>query len=504
MACPARKAALLLVVCLATTTFLTDVLLANGGPFVIKYPDGDSAAKSVLARLGPDLKPARETRLRVVKEDLSVAFRARNADMPPVATVSAAYTIENPTDEEVEVDFGFPILRGIYILPYDMARRPHVGVRVDDADVPATLISNSAIYGIIRQGARRAIDRGLAADPKLRGLVEAVSDFPTDGRAGPEEALGSYLTDSLGWTDRDAALMVAYAGLDVGKAVHRPRDRGQAYWWTRDDQLRRLVDANLGPLAAIGEQKTTQLFAQLAGRFEPETAAKYEAIFTAWGGDIRERSVDLKTGEVRPREITVDATDEKALGLKGYADPTIYARVEYLDERADITEDEKVACRAILKNLPVIFTFAPMNLLHYNVTFPPGGTRQLTVEYSQYAYRDTADPESYQLAYVVHPASMWDSFGPINLKVAVPKRVPFRASIATEAAEAPEGESPLAMRRFGSDDTAEYDLHGATLEEKTGEIFLAVNAEAWHEHLAGDDDQDVAIAPAPQAQKAAP
>ena len=46
----------------------------NGGPFVVKYPSGDPAAKGVLARLDPTLKPARETRLRVVKEDLTVRF----------------------------------------------------------------------------------------------------------------------------------------------------------------------------------------------------------------------------------------------------------------------------------------------------------------------------------------------------------------------------------------------------------------------------------------------
>ena len=63
--------------------------------------------------------------------------------------------------------------------------------------------------------------------------------------------------------------------------------------------------ANLGPLAAIGEQKATQLFAQLASRFDKDAGAKYEAIFAAWGGDVRERSIDLATGEIRPREVTL-------------------------------------------------------------------------------------------------------------------------------------------------------------------------------------------------------
>ena len=36
--------------------------LGNGGPFVVKYPGGDPAAKGVLARLDPDLRPSRESR----------------------------------------------------------------------------------------------------------------------------------------------------------------------------------------------------------------------------------------------------------------------------------------------------------------------------------------------------------------------------------------------------------------------------------------------------------
>ena len=107
----------------------------NGGPFVVKYPSGDPAAKGVLARLDPTLKPARETRLRVVKEDLTVRFGADRqvygpVAMPPRVEVTAAYTIENPTGEEVQVDFGFPILRGIY-LSRGMMPYPDVRVTID-------------------------------------------------------------------------------------------------------------------------------------------------------------------------------------------------------------------------------------------------------------------------------------------------------------------------------------------------------------------------------------
>ena len=41
-------------------------LFANGGPFVLKYPNGDPAAKGVLARLDPDLRPGRVTKLSMM------------------------------------------------------------------------------------------------------------------------------------------------------------------------------------------------------------------------------------------------------------------------------------------------------------------------------------------------------------------------------------------------------------------------------------------------------
>ena len=111
----------------------------------------------------------------------------------------------------------------------------------------------------------------------------------------------------LHWNERDAALLVEYASLELGANEGRlwPRDRWDSFfvWGAREgDELKM---ANLGPLAAIGEQKATQLFAQLASLFDKDAGANYEAIFKAWGGDVREQSIDLDSGEVRPREVTL-------------------------------------------------------------------------------------------------------------------------------------------------------------------------------------------------------
>jgi hypothetical protein len=519
---------------------------ANGGPFVVKYPNGDPAAKGVLARIDPDLKPAREERLRVVKEDLKILFirdpmqgfgRAGGTvgasgvsaatapaleEKMPLAAVSAIYTIENPTDGEVQVDFGFPILRGIYVHPFSMVPMPDVRVQLDKDWIQANVISNSIIYGIIRQRSQEAIDKALAADPELARLVTRVrttsyvrqrareaiqglvgaragmaeaagtdeslsrlmgveSDAKDSEREAARQALMDYLVGTMKWAREPAVLMVEYASVDPGAMSVEPADRRGRVPWLPDGQMQQTAYMNMGRLAAIGEQKTTQLYAELAARFDPSVKTAYEAIFSAWGGDVRERSVDFKSGEVRPREIVVDPKmSEEAVRRVGASDPTIYARVNYLDPNARLTAGEKASCEAILRSLPVVFTFAPMNLVHYQVKFPARSTKTLTVSYRQYAYADTREPASYQLAYVVHPASMWKEFGPIELEVAVPEGVGVRASVPCSEAGVEERAWPEDMPRVqGPQAKMKVAVFRGTVAEKTGELFVGLDAESW-------------------------
>ena len=468
---------LMIVLCVAGTAF------GNGGPFVLKYPGGDPAAKGVLARLGPGLLPGRETRLEVVKEDLSVTFggerfgRRHGIAGPPLATVEAAYHIRNPLAEEVEVDFGFPILRGIYISPYSMMPMPAVNVKVNGRHVQADVISNSAIYGIIRRQARDVIDRASADDKTLAGLVKQARKAGA-GRKAPaaRSALYEHLVESRKWTTRDATLLVEYTAVDLGTtAVDVP---GRPWTWFRDPELRQVTQENLGTLGAIGEQKATQYLAHLAGRFDPAAAAGYERIFQAWGGDVRERALDMQSGKLRPRVLTIKPDEKAAIPTLFEADPTIYARVDYLDANANLNDAEKASCKAILKNLPVIFTFAPMNLVHYRVTFPADTEQTVTVTYSQYAYEDSESPRSYQLAYVVHPASLWERFGPIHLTVKAPAGARVTASVPCRPAEA----QPLTIAQKQVPAVAPV----GEVQDKTGELFIAIDAAGWHAAVAPD------------------
>jgi hypothetical protein len=563
----------LAVACLFGTLLTAQIALGNGGPFVVKYPSGDPAAKGVLARLEPTLKPAQETRLRVVKEDLTIRFvpeqqYSRYPQMlPPLADVTAAYTIENPTDKEVKIDFGFPILRGIYLLS-GMVPYPDVNVKVDRTLAQVTVISNSAIYGIIRRNAAGTIEQGIAADAELARLVADVRNAwivpqppaqtananrapaaananaltpppgmaaseparkpdrqPADNYPAARENLRKYLIGQLHWNERDAALLVEYVSLDLGhNPLYYPRDGWDArVWGWQREELDKLKRVNFGPLSAIGEQKATQFFAQIASQFDKAAGSTYEAIFSAWGGDVHERALDLATGQLRPREITLPKTaeDTRRPGANGAvpdkrltADPTVYARVDYLDPNAKLTKEEKSSCEAILRNLPVVFTFAPMNLLHYQVKFAPKSTHTVTVSYRQHAFADTRGSGSYQLAYVLHPATLWKEFGPISLTLSVPEGIDCRATAAVALAGTKQEKQGGNAASGALGDDGQWvrarampyraKRYRATLdkpEEKRGELFVAVDKAAWDKAFALPKAQKVNAAAAQQGRQ---
>ena len=469
---------------------------ANGGPFVLKYPGGDPAAKGVLARLDPDLQPARESRLGVIQEELAIRFEpewqpgranATNNDVtPPIVAVTADYLITNPTPDVIEVDFGFPILRGIYISPFSMMPMPDAQVRVDGTNyLRPELISNSAIYGILRSRAEQTIDRGLKDDPALARMVESVRAASAGGETSARKTLTDHLTKQKGWSAAEAVLFAEYVALRPAAGgtnqamVLMP---GKTFWWGGDSSISVAAAETAWAVKAIGEQKATQWLAVLAGKFDPAAAAGYEAIFASWGGDVRERSIDLQKRTVRPREISL-RKPVTSPGLResvlADADPTVYARVDYFKDDAMLTDGQRASWNSVIQRLPVVFTFSPMNLLHYRVTFEPGAARTVSVSYRQHAYLDTANPRSYQVAYVVHPASLWDSFGPIHLTATSLVGAPPVSSIAmTEDPGPPPSASPQ-ISFYPNADKLKFKSHKATLTDKKGELFVGIDADAW-------------------------
>jgi hypothetical protein len=445
---------------------MESVAMANGGPFLVRSATGDPAAKGAPAPILPDLLPGRESRLVVEREDLSFGFAPKGTN---VVDVIARYTIANPGKDDITLDIGFPILRGIY-QPYygggmgspGYPGDPVVAVKLGQEGQRFDILSNTHILARIREHAFGIVEAGIAR-LGIKDLYERMKSL-TDKQADELQAALQAKVRKAGWSERDARLLANF--VRAVAYVLPPPPAGGRNWgrWEEQPRADEIPFAKgtgsiwggghpkyLGTLAALGELKATQLLSHLASLFEPAAGRSYENIFAAWGGDVRERAVDMRSGAARPRQVA--------------APDTLYARMDYFDERRVKDSGRRAACKQILADLPVTFTFAPMSLIRTRVSFPGHAKRVLEFTYQQHPYEDSGPPASFQMAYVVHPASFWSEFGPIHVTVEVPKGVPFRAS------------APL--RKSKGKKAEDFDRYEGELATKTGELFLGVDMNEW-------------------------
>jgi hypothetical protein len=88
-------------------------------------------------------------------------------------------------------------------------------------------------------------------------------------------------------------------------------------------------------------------------------------------------------------------------------------------------------------------------------------------------YNDDRGPTSYQLAYVLHPASLWDNFGPIHVTIQVPNGVACRASVPVQEGKPdPKFESNVPNYRF-------YRAALTEAKDKKGELFIGIDKAAY-------------------------
>ena len=191
----AAKATSLAAAFLLGAVFAGQWAFGNGGPFVVKYPSGDPAAKGVLARLDPTLKPAQENAPASSQGGPDNPFRSRiGLDRRQAQATTLGRRDGQLSDRERDGRhrqrrFWFPDSRGIF-LKSGMVPYPDVHVLVDGELAEMTLIPNSAIYGMIRLQAREVIERGVAKDTKLAPpLIADVRNAWTTPKARPHAPL---------------------------------------------------------------------------------------------------------------------------------------------------------------------------------------------------------------------------------------------------------------------------------------------------------------------------
>ena len=206
---------------------------------------------------------------------------------------------------------------------------------------------------------------------------------------------------------------------------------------------------------------------------------------------MRERAVDLRTGKIRPREVELSA-DKPRSGIGGarlreVADPTVYARVDYLDSNSPLPEEDRTIAPSGAREPARGLHVRPDGIAALPSDVPAQGNADRDGEILKYACIDTCDPATYQIAYILHPATLWDEFGPIRLSVHVPKGMACQGvhTAGQERFYAGRGGASAGGNRRGAEGS--MDAYTAALTrkaEKSGQLFIAVEKAAWDAQFA--------------------
>lgn len=442
------------------TTFATwlaamlacSIALANGGPFFERHVDGSNAVSASMAGF-EHMIPGLQDRIACLGEDLTITIEnelklgraaeaARKAPRPtgntldsnpidykqryalipeklPRITVEAKYTLVNTSDRPVNMRFGFPVIYS----PHGYAK-----VLVDGTKTKSHHLSLDDILLHIRSAAAEGIAEILTADKELSAAVATISEIEShyDGRKPDKGAMNlgertraaKALTDVLKkrqLTDSQVALVSEFFILPPSPKPERPNiDALDEY--PRYIATHRFFPER-GVLERIGVLKATQLYTEVLKALAPAQHIDYEQFFRAWGGQEKRVSLDLETGEIRERVLSpIRFTDG---GMMGPIPLDIYAREEYLDSR-NLPKDLKKHLMTVLRNLPVTFAFAPVNMTVYDVAFAPGQKRMVAVEVSQLPSIDGREPVTAQFEYIMKTARYFEEFDHINLEVRAP------------------------------------------------------------------------------------
>ena len=429
------------------------VACANGGPFFERHVDGSNAVSASMAPF-ENMIPGLQDRIACLGEDLTItiddelrlgraAEAAKKASPPsgsildgkkidykertsliperlPRIEVEAKYTLVNTSDGPVKMRFGFPVI---------YSARQRVKVVVDGKKTTSHHMSLDDILLHIRAIAAERVAEVLTIDKKLADAVAKIneiesvysSDKPTEAvmrlhnRHRAADALRDILKERR-LTDSQVALVSEFFILPPSPKPTRLNIEGLAERASFYGFRPSLPEG--GVLARIGALKATQLYTEVLKALAPAQSIDYEQFFRAWGGREKRVSLDLETGEVRERVLSPIRFAEG--GMMGPIPLDIYAREEYLNAR-NLPKDLKKHLMTVLKNLPVTFAFAPVNMTVYEVAFAPGQKRTVAVEVNQLPSIDGREPVTAQFEYIMKTARYFKEFDHINLEVRAPK-----------------------------------------------------------------------------------
>ncbi|QAT48501.1 hypothetical protein EQM14_01190 [Caproiciproducens sp. NJN-50] len=346
--------------------------------------------------------PLSDCPVAVTGEDLSFDFSSQErSDYSPLAKASARYEMKNPSSGALNVQMAFPMIASLS----DLSRMQGIGIRSDGKDLPF----------------RFSIGEEQSVDSRPRAY------FSDDGTL-------------------DSAVLPSFG--EILKSASKPsgtpealKGQGTLYRFSCAGLVRLKVGLKeMGQNAAVlttgvNGYSRTDSGILLDGMCEPGAGMSVLAV-----GDVSRPDVKTYTenGEKElDAEVRTTATEQDAASflrekLKNTEAYRAYPTEEFLSEltAAALRAAGDIAKQGIAFGDGELYDFLAKQrilLLTYEVPFPAGGARQVSVQYpvsGEMNAEKTASPV-YSYGYLLDPAKNWARFQNLSVRVVPPKEAPY-------------------------------------------------------------------------------
>lgn len=378
------------LLCAALSLFSPAEVSANSGP--VRMQASPSFA----------VTPLSDCPVTVTGEDLSFDFSSQErSNYSPLAKVSARYEMKNPSSGALSVQMAFPMIASLS----DLSRMQGIRIQSDGRDLPFRFSIGGEQSADSRPRAYFSDDGTLDSSvlPSFGEILKSVSEPP----ATPEALKGQgtryrfsssetiRLKAGLKTVGKNAAVLTTgvngYSRTDSGILLDGMCEPGTGM------SVLTVGDVSKPDVKAYTEDGEKELNAAVRTATSEQDAASF----------LREKLKQTEVCQAHPTEEFL--SELTAAALRAAGDITKQGVAFGDGELYDFLAKQRIL------------------LLTYEVPFPAGGTRQVSVQYpmsGEMNAEKTASPV-YSYGYLLNPAKNWAKFQNLSIRVVSPKEAPY-------------------------------------------------------------------------------
>lgn len=391
--------------CAALTVLIPVGASANSGPVRIQASPSFSVT------------PLSDCPVTVEEENLTFDFSSQtNDDYSPLAQVTASYQMKNPSTGAQNVRMAFPLIASLS----DLSRKKGIRIQADGRDLPFRFSIGAEQSADSRSRAYFSDNGTLDASalPTFEEILKGVSSS-----SGPPEALTGegtlyrfscdgtvYLKINLQQQGKNAEIFTT--------GVNGFSQKGSGIW--------------LDSLCEPGNSGVSVLV--LGNVSKPDVKAYSDA-------ECKKEAAAPRVEELKQNATTF--LREKLKQTKVYQ---AYPTEEFLSEltAAALRAAGDIAEKGVAFGDGELYDFLAKQrilLLTYEVPFPAGGSRQISVQYpmsGEMNAEKTAKPV-YSYGYLLDPAKNWAGFRNLSIRVVPPQKAPYLVRSSLPMTRSQEG-----------------------------------------------------------------